>query len=150
MDVLKWVYIWNDPLGEARVSIVLTCVAFLFLCFVVFRLAKWLAMRSFAGPMLDSLALMSGWKDFHELFMEWVRLCTWFATIFLAGVMLYYFFTQGADLKASYGSASVVLTYQNCIDTGGYMACEKRTPGQPLFSNWSGNTDVIIISHNQT
>jgi len=137
MDILKWIQVWNDPLGEARASVVITAVVFLIGCFVLLRIAKWLVARAFGIAVLDGLAQLRGYKDYHDLFMETVHLGLWFSCVFLAGVMFYYFFTQTADLKESFGSASIVLAERQCETLNGTMQCIQRTSSNSPLLNFS-------------
>lgn len=145
-QVLDWMIMWDDPLATKRLSIVLTCVVFLVIMFAIFRLARWGLSKIMGKELLDAFAMQAGYKDSKDIIMQFTHLATWFSCIFLAGVMLYFFFTNYSEMKQVYSEATYSGMVEQCEHMNGSIACiPSYTLGLSkdyLSINWSKGSTI--------
>jgi hypothetical protein len=142
--MLEWLFVQNDPLASARISILETMVVFVLGALILSWSLFYLLRRVYSIERLNKFALTVGYNEWESLRFFFVRDVTFYASMFLMAVIMIYTFTHMVEVKNIYFYGALPDMARQCKEQGGYFTCSKN-----VFNNisdglgfWNGSAII--------
>lgn len=120
--MLEWLFIWNDPNGQVRLSVVITAIVF-WLVIVGFTIAiRAVLLRQFRAQ-LEGFSRWIGYTNTNDFLKDITAETLNMMGLFVMLLTLVYFFSFKAEITQSYDCFAYASAVQQCIENNMTLSC---------------------------